>query len=1073
MEFLLDNEITRNKILLNWTNFYLRQKKKKIRNFGALADGIILADLLEILSQSALPERFLMLSKVKEGENALINIKICLDFIRSKITITLNPLDVFNEKDQPEGRIIRDLIWNLILFYHFGTPKYPVVKLKEILTKYITECGISLERDIINDMLDGTLIFKLAPLIQPNLIIPKEVKTKPISNLQKALKLATRKLYIPEIMSVEDFEPTKGDDIAILIYLGFFINTIKGQFFPQNDAYRRKQSKENHLRSPRTVRIAQFLQSTESLPVFQSDIDILCISESSRILEKSISSQVQRMPLSQIDANKGTAASRSGIPRSKTSKKNEIGLQKSFSESEISSVVFGNTDIKIYNNISPRFNLRGPPRPTSPPICEERTFEETSRSEVPFTPNLKDLSKSDHAPPRPETPRPTEGLYRHLSKSDGPGIPPRPERPPPVIGTPSTTIRKHLRTSSRTENKKRSWSSGNSRGVEIRAGISSKTPMSQKTLSRSDLRRESSRPDVPAISPRDFSSTVEGGKENTSDKRNRSNSAKPLLLDHHRQKIPVIAMKSVFVLQPPVGLVGLGQILKLRVDTVKSLKSPHINLFSVRVSSEGSELGSQFVEVDSVYYVKFCMETTNIIHVEVKFNDKHIQGSPLQIKACSTEVPQILSTSQEAITDETATLPVQVVGITECTTGKVGVVYTKPIPSSWPLDPSEYIIEVNGPPYQKIEITGISSSGIELSFLSNNAGLYYIRLLNQERKFVGNIFVKSKEKEKGSLLKFISEKSSEIPKPSNALIKAQLEDFQFLSTQLKSEESLPDFKLENNCLSEESSLQVRSPSYIPSPPPETESVKPHPLIRLLTPDTTQGERVKRPRPSLSRSPTIEEIPKSKSISSDSVKRAPTFTHIIRKSLQELSFQKPLEIVRIRSPPPQQPAANSTETDKLDKIIDMDADYFQQMASLQQQLHNIRSIRVARKFYCESLSVMADKLSANMSTLFQVTDVDYITLLALSIEKQFRFASEIFKIYRNVILVLLNAEQLEQDEKRAELLESANVLHQHSTTLLKVIRSILEDTQNGADHKNYTVALSETKTLLPKLIRSIQ
>jgi len=284
METTLDNETTRNKIFLRWVNWYLRRRKKKAKSFAALADGILLAELLEIVSQSGLPVRTINYPKEKEKESVLSNIKISLSFLRSKTTIQITELDIYNEREQP-GNNIRDLVWSIILIYHFGMPRSNPKKLKEDLIRWLNMHAINIEKDIVQDTMDGSLIFKLANLIQ------FDVRGKTNPGVQKALKIVTKKFNIPDILTAEDLEPSKVDEIAVLVYIGFFVKSVpkSDTSSPKNnDSIRRRTSKgAPDIASPRTT-------STRSpkkpIPSFQEESEsksYLTSSETKRKLSRS------------------------------------------------------------------------------------------------------------------------------------------------------------------------------------------------------------------------------------------------------------------------------------------------------------------------------------------------------------------------------------------------------------------------------------------------------------------------------------------------------------------------------------------------------------------------------------------------------------------------------------------------------------------------------------------------------------------------------------------------------------------------------------------------------------------
>jgi filamin len=204
-----------------WANNFLLERMMKIEDLGTdLSDGLLLINLLEIISSKAIPAYN---KKPKIRAHKLENTGTSLQFLKNEgiKLVAIGPEDITD----CNLKLILGLIWTIILRYQIqkssagGSAKNDLL---EWVRRKIPECNVN---DFTNSWADGRAVCHLVEALNPGSFPPgglNDLKGKsPLDNATKGEGLAESDLGIPQILAPEDMVAA-ADELSCMTYISYF-----------------------------------------------------------------------------------------------------------------------------------------------------------------------------------------------------------------------------------------------------------------------------------------------------------------------------------------------------------------------------------------------------------------------------------------------------------------------------------------------------------------------------------------------------------------------------------------------------------------------------------------------------------------------------------------------------------------------------------------------------------------------------------------------------------------------------------------------------------------------------------
>jgi hypothetical protein len=164
-----------------------------------LADGVLLINLLEIISSKQIPKYN---KNPKIQMQKLENLTFALDFL-SQQGIKLVSIDS-SSIASGNLKLILGLIWTIILRYQIQVSEGASAKaeLLEWVRSKIPEYNIN---NFVNDWTDGKAICALAEAVLPGQMnLPRDFRNDPVANARMGMQKAKQNMKIPDILDAED-----------------------------------------------------------------------------------------------------------------------------------------------------------------------------------------------------------------------------------------------------------------------------------------------------------------------------------------------------------------------------------------------------------------------------------------------------------------------------------------------------------------------------------------------------------------------------------------------------------------------------------------------------------------------------------------------------------------------------------------------------------------------------------------------------------------------------------------------------------------------------------------------------
>jgi len=205
-----------------WANNFLLERMKKIEDLQLdLSDGLLLIDLLEVISSKSLGRHN---KAPKLRAQKLENTGQALNFLKNEgiKLVGIGPEDITDQN----LKLILGLIWTIILRYQIqkisGAGGSAKNDLLEWVRKKIPECDV---RNFTESWADGRSICHLVDALKPGTFPPgfqNAIKGRPaLENAEKGEGLAESDLGIPQILAPEDMVAA-ADELSTMTYISYF-----------------------------------------------------------------------------------------------------------------------------------------------------------------------------------------------------------------------------------------------------------------------------------------------------------------------------------------------------------------------------------------------------------------------------------------------------------------------------------------------------------------------------------------------------------------------------------------------------------------------------------------------------------------------------------------------------------------------------------------------------------------------------------------------------------------------------------------------------------------------------------
>mmetsp|Transcript_27912 Transcript_27912/g.69999 ORF Transcript_27912/g.69999 Transcript_27912/m.69999 type:complete len:441 (+) Transcript_27912:99-1421(+) len=228
------------KTFTRWVNEHLKDRGMQCTDlFKDLRDGVLLINLLEIISGKALPRHN---KNPRVPHQKYENTAIAVKFVQDEGIKLVN----IGGQDITDGnrRIILGLIWTLILRYQVNKGRSDDSNAKDELLRWvqskIPEYGIT---GFKKDWNDGRALCALTNAIAPG-SCPEHKSldvNKKEENCERGLALANAELNIPRLLEANELANPRVDEQSVMTYISYFRNA-EGE----SDEYRRKRDAERN-----------------------------------------------------------------------------------------------------------------------------------------------------------------------------------------------------------------------------------------------------------------------------------------------------------------------------------------------------------------------------------------------------------------------------------------------------------------------------------------------------------------------------------------------------------------------------------------------------------------------------------------------------------------------------------------------------------------------------------------------------------------------------------------------------------------------------------------------------------
>jgi filamin len=204
-----------------WANNFLLERMMKIEDLGKdLSDGLLLVNLLEIISSKSIPNYN---KKPKIRAQKLENTGAALQFLKNEgiKLVAIGPEDITD----CNLKLILGLIWTIILRYQIqkisGASGSAKNDLLEWVRKKIPECNVN---DFTGSWQDGRAVCHLTEALKPGAFpepLPNLVGRPGLENATKGENAAETELGIPQILAPEDMVAA-ADELSTMTYISYF-----------------------------------------------------------------------------------------------------------------------------------------------------------------------------------------------------------------------------------------------------------------------------------------------------------------------------------------------------------------------------------------------------------------------------------------------------------------------------------------------------------------------------------------------------------------------------------------------------------------------------------------------------------------------------------------------------------------------------------------------------------------------------------------------------------------------------------------------------------------------------------
>jgi len=210
------------KTFTRWSNNYLSERFMKLNNLEAdISDGLLLINLLEILSAKTLPKHN---KNPKIRSQKLENCSIALKFIQQERI----KLVAIGAEDICDGqlKLILGLIWTLILRFQIqkGEGGSPKAELLEWVRKKVAPYDLR-PNNFTSDWQSGKLLSALTDSLEPGKLTPHSPPNNWTGDAMKdvlaAMEAAETHYDIPKLMDPHDMVETP-EELSIMTYVSLF-----------------------------------------------------------------------------------------------------------------------------------------------------------------------------------------------------------------------------------------------------------------------------------------------------------------------------------------------------------------------------------------------------------------------------------------------------------------------------------------------------------------------------------------------------------------------------------------------------------------------------------------------------------------------------------------------------------------------------------------------------------------------------------------------------------------------------------------------------------------------------------
>lgn len=219
-ELILENLAIRRRVFTSWANLYLSDRNIRLKDgrlgSGALADGVILANLVEVVSGKMLPR---WKAQTQDRNDKIQNVNIVLTALRKTVNLEGITADAIVDSNSD---ITLTLMWRIIQTYHLDHPGQKFAFFRQDILRWLTTKEKLKVTNLTSDWSDNVALLPLLiNSIHPNAIPIEKLTTDGIKNAWLAMDFAAQNWPCPPIISPEDFLSTSPDELSNALYLSF------------------------------------------------------------------------------------------------------------------------------------------------------------------------------------------------------------------------------------------------------------------------------------------------------------------------------------------------------------------------------------------------------------------------------------------------------------------------------------------------------------------------------------------------------------------------------------------------------------------------------------------------------------------------------------------------------------------------------------------------------------------------------------------------------------------------------------------------------------------------------------